>query len=289
MMACPSPEGVMEQETKYLAALQNAATYTIDGDTLTIRDAGGAMQVVATPAAAAAGLAGTAWTVVNYNNGNQAVVTLIIGSEITLNFGADGQVSGSAGCNRYTGPYQSEGGNLKVGELASSRMMCAAPEGVMEQEAKYMAALQKAATYSIEGSTLTIRDASGAMQVVATLAAASAGLAGTEWKAVNYNNGNQAVVGLITGSEITLNFGADGQVSGSAGCNRYTGSYQAEGETLKVGRLATTMMMCVAPEGVMEQEAKYLAALQNAATYSIEGSTLTIRDAGGAMQVVATR
>ena len=48
-------------------------------------------------------------------------------------------------------------------------------------------------------------------------------------------------------------------------------------------------MMCISPEGVMEQEAKYLAALQNAATYSIEGNTLTIRDAGGAMQVVATR
>jgi heat shock protein HslJ len=48
-------------------------------------------------------------------------------------------------------------------------------------------------------------------------------------------------------------------------------------------------MMCVAPEGVMEQETRYLTALQNAATYSIDGGTLTIRDAGGAMQVVATR
>jgi hypothetical protein len=28
--------------------------------------------------------------------------------------------------------------------------------------------------------------------------------------------------------------------------------------------------------------------LQNAATYEITGSTLTVRDAGGAMQVVAT-
>ena len=43
-----------------LAALENAATYTTDGTTLTIRDASGAMQVVATPAAASSGLGGTA-------------------------------------------------------------------------------------------------------------------------------------------------------------------------------------------------------------------------------------
>jgi len=39
----------------------------------------------------------------------------------------------------------------------------------------------------------------------------------------------------------------------------------------------------------MEQETKFLAALQNAATYKIEGNTLWIRDAGDAAQVIATR
>jgi heat shock protein HslJ len=47
--------------------------------------------------------------------------------------------------------------------------------------------------------------------------------------------------------------------------------------------------VCETPEGVMGQEAQFLAALQNSATFDISGSTLTIRDAGGAMQVVATR
>ena len=39
----------------------------------------------------------------------------------------------------------------------------------------------------------------------------------------------------------------------------------------------------------MEQETKFLAALQNAATYKIEGNMLWIRDAGDAAQVIATR
>jgi heat shock protein HslJ len=166
-------------------------------------------------------------------------------------------------------------------------MACDQPAGVMDQEQQYLAALQNAATYEIAGDTLTIRDANGAMQVVAK-ASAPAGLAGTSWKVMNYNNGKEAVVGLLTATEITLNFGADNQVSGNSGRNTYSGGYEVSGDALKVGPLASTMMACDQPAGVMDQEQQYLAALQNAATFEIAGDTLTIRDAGGAMQVVAT-
>ena len=40
-MACMDPEGVMEQESQYLASLQNAAVYTIRDDRLEIRDENG--------------------------------------------------------------------------------------------------------------------------------------------------------------------------------------------------------------------------------------------------------
>ena len=182
----------MEQEQQYLAALQNSATFEIAGDTLTIRDASGAMQVVA-KASTPAGLPGTSWQVVNYNNGKQAVVGLLTGTEINLNFGADGQVSGNSGCNTYSGGYQASGNALKVGPLASTMMACESPAGVMDQEQQYLAALQNAATYEIAGDTLTIRDASGAMQVVAK-AYIPAGLPGTLWEVTMYNNGKEAVV-----------------------------------------------------------------------------------------------
>jgi heat shock protein HslJ len=285
MMACDTPAGVMEQEQQYLAALQNAATYEIMGDTLTIRDAGGATQVVAkvnTPA----GLPGTAWKVTMYNNGREAVVGMIADSEITLNFGAEGQVSGNSGCNNYSGGYETSGDQLKIGPLASTRMFCDKPAGVMDQEQQYLAALQNAATYEIMGDTLTIRDAGGATQVVAKVNT-PAGLSGTAWEVTMYNNGKEAVVGLIADSKVTLNFSAEGQVNGNSGCNTYSGGYETSGDALKIGPLASTMMACAAPEGVMDQEQLYLAALQNAATYDISGSTLTIRDAGGATQVVA--
>jgi heat shock protein HslJ len=284
-MFCEKPAGVMEQEQQYLAALQNAATFEIAGDTLTIRDADGAMQVVAkvnTPAA----LSGTSWEVMMYNNGREAVVGLIADSTINLNFGADGQVSGNSGCNNYSGGYEASGNALKVGPLASTRMFCEKPDGVMDQEQQYLAALQNAATYEIAGDTLTIRDAGGATQVMAKVNT-PAGLSGTSWEVTMYNNGREAVVGMIADSKVTLNFGADGQVSGNSGCNNYSGGYEVSGNALKVGPLASTMMACDKPAGVMDQEQQYLAALQNAATYEIVGDTLTIRDAGGATQVLA--
>ena len=284
---CHKPDGVMVQEQQYVTALSSASTYEIAGDTLTIRDGSGAMQVVAKPNAPQ-GLAGTAWDVTGYNNGKQAVVSLLNGTAITLNFGADKQVNGSSGCNNYSGGFESTAATLKVGPLAATQKACTTPEGVMVQEQQYLTALQNSATYEVSGSTLTIRDSSGAMQVTATKRA-PATLAGTAWNVTNYNNAKQAVVGLAADTKITLNFGADKTVSGNAGCNTYNGGYESTDKTLKVGPLASTRMACEKPAGVMEQEALYLAALQNAATYDISGNTLTIRDASGAMQVVATR
>ncbi len=123
--------------------------------------------MVAKVAAPPPGLGGTKWDVVNLNNGKQAVVSVLEGPKLTLAFGADNRVGGNSGCNTFSGTYESGDGKLTIGPLASTMMACPEPAGVMEQEAQYLAALQKAATYEIAGDTLTIRDAEGAMQVVA--------------------------------------------------------------------------------------------------------------------------
>lgn len=284
---CHKPDGVMAQEQQYLTALQSADQFEIAGNTLTIRDHSGAMQVVATMVEPAS-LAGTAWDVTGYNNGKQAVVSVLLGTEITLNFGEDNQVSGSAGCNNYSGSFESTDTTVTVGALAATQRACVAPEGINEQEAQYLAALQNSATYEIAGDMLTIRDNSGAMQVTAAKREPVT-LTGADWNVTNYNNGKEAVVGLAADTKITLNFGTDGMVSGNSGCNTYSGGYTNTETTLQVEPLASTRMFCEKPAGVMDQEALYLLALQNAATYEISGNTLTIRDASGAMQVVAQR
>jgi heat shock protein HslJ len=62
--------------------------------------------------------------------------------EATLTFPGPGKAAGHGSCNRFFGPATISGNSMKLGPLASSRKACA--EAVMNQEAKYLEALQKA-------------------------------------------------------------------------------------------------------------------------------------------------
>ena len=90
---------------------------------------------------------------------------------------------------------------------------------------------------------------------------------------------------MLAGTKLTAAFGEDGVVRGSAGCNTYQAGYRAEGEGLTVGQALATMRACAGPEGVMEQEGRFLAALGTAATYRITGDRLVVRTAAGATAV----
>jgi heat shock protein HslJ len=204
-------------------------------------------------------------------------------NQYLIEFLADGSVAVQADCNRVAGTYTVKDNQLTITLGPSTLAAC--PPGSLGDE--FVKQLGNIGSYLFKGENLIleIKMDSGSMIFAPS---APAGLPGTSWKVTSYNNGKQAVVGLIAGSKVTLSFGADGQVSGNSGCNTYSGGYEASDKTLKIGPLASTMMACESPTGVMEQEQQYLAALQNAATFEIAGDTLTIRDAGGAMQVVAT-
>jgi heat shock protein HslJ len=67
-------------------------------------------------------------------------------------------------------------------------------------------------------------------------------------------------------TELTVDFAGD-RISGSGGCNRFTGSYQTSGDQLSISTLASTRKACEA--AVMNQEMKYLAALQGAQRYEV--------------------
>jgi heat shock protein HslJ len=68
---------------------------------------------------------------------------------------------------------------------------------------------------------------------------------------------------------------------GTAGCNRYSATCALDGERITVGPAAATRIYCGAPDGVMEQEAAFLAALGQAETVRFGEGTLTLIDAGG--------
>ena len=65
--------------------------------------------------------------------------------------------------------YQLVGQALTIGPAGATRKMCAAPQGIMEQEQAYLASLASVAGYRIQGAQLEWLDAEGA--VVATFEA----------------------------------------------------------------------------------------------------------------------
>jgi heat shock protein HslJ len=90
---------------------------------------------------------------------------------------------------------------------------------------------------------------------------------------------------LLPGTTITLGFTAD-EISGSAGCNHYGGSYKISGDSLNLGDLYATEMGCLEPAGILEQETAYLAALGLAARYQIDGHRLELLDEAGTQILV---
>ena len=72
----------------------------------------------------------------------------------------------------------------------------------------------------------------------------------------------------------------DGRLTGSTGCNRYTGPYSVEGETLQLGAVASTRMACVPPADAVERE--FLAALEQVARWRSDLDGLVLMDDGDA-------
>lgn len=225
-------------------------------------------------------LVGTRWVLESLAGPGGETVPALPDREVTAEF-SDGRLSGNGGCNNYFGGYTVDGANLSVGQVGSTMMACM-PEAIMQQESRYFANLQAAATYTITDGRLMISNAAG--DVILTLAATEPiSLTGTPWKATGYNNGRQAVVSILSGTTITAEFAEDGKLAGSAGCNRYTADYTTEDAAITIGPSASTRKFCAEPEGIMDQEAAYLAALPTAATYRINGNRLELRTAEGSL------
>jgi len=222
-------------------------------------------------------LDGTSWALKTYDVSGTATA-VPAGTRIDAMF-AGGKVSGFSGCNVYNAPVTISGATIKVGTAATTTMACDPDKTALEQA--YLGNLGKAATFTATSDTLTMFDGAGKSILVYSAAAANP-LEGS-WDVTGYNNGKQAVVGPVDGSTLTAIFTAD-QVSGSAGCNTYSGSYTIDGTSLKIGPLASTMKAC-ADQAVNDQEQQFLAALQASTTFSQSGNVLTLKAAGGENQV----
>ncbi len=104
-------------------------------------------------------LAGTSWTFVSIGG-----VAVARDRPTSLAF-EDAKLSGSAGCNRFSGSYDSKGGTLTAGPLMATEMAC--PGAGMTQENAFFALMQGPVRLSFPADgTLILTGAEGRTAVL---------------------------------------------------------------------------------------------------------------------------
>ena len=106
------------------------------------------------------------------------------------------------------------------------------------------------------------------------------GLTTGRWVLQSYSTRGSLNIPL-PGTEITARFGADGSLSGSAGCNNYNGGFMAYDQTLRISKISSSQVLCAEPAGVMEQEGDFLTLLKQAAKMKISAGQLDVFDSSG--------
>jgi heat shock protein HslJ len=217
---------------------------------------------------------GPALTDITWNLTSLAGDALVAGTAITARFEGSA-VGGSSGCNSYAGSYTATGTSLTI-DSPFTVTLAACEAAIMDQEQTYLAALDSAQSFAIDGTILTIVTEAGDLVFTSETVPLSAAqqLTGATWQLT-------ALAGeaLVAGTEITAQFDA-GEVGGSSGCNLYGGSYTAEGTSIDFPTpFVSTEMACEA--SIMGQEQTYLAALTAAQSFTIDGETLTIVTGNG--------
>lgn len=131
-----------------------------DAVSMTLRAVGGGQPGATTPppAPAAGELEGTSWSVVELYGTAVTTAASAPGREPYLEFGANGRLAGSDGCNRVMSSYAVEGNRITFGPVAGTRMACPGTEEVVN---RFHAALKGTGHWDIRDGRLEFFGATG--------------------------------------------------------------------------------------------------------------------------------
>ncbi len=104
-----------------------------------------------------------------------------------------------------------------------------------------------------------------------------------EWKLVSYGDAKNPTLALPD-VDTLFAFGADGQLSGSVGCNAFGAGYKVNGAEITFESALSTMKFC---EGVMDQEGAVLKILsEKTLNFELNGKQLTLTSPDGSSVIV---
>ncbi|RJF73417.1 META domain-containing protein [Deinococcus cavernae] len=244
------PDHALSLEADFLNLLQSARRFEIRGQTLTLYSEGkrfmnfqgstGGKSVTDNPPPSAS-LQGD-WQLTTLLHRGQPV-KLSEKAAFTIGDTAAGlELRGNAGCNQLFGKVVVQGRTLSVSALGMTMMLCqdmAAETAVVD-----ILGIPVAVTWN--GDTVTWRNSRGEL----TLTRAGRPEAALRKVGEKDVQGRTFTLKTVAGQPlgrtvkpVTVQFGA-GRVSGSDGCNSFSGSAEWRGGRVTVGALALTRMAC---------------------------------------------
>ncbi len=226
-------------------------------------------------------LAGTSWRLVQFQAADDFTIPADDKDRYTLTFSPEGHLSARIDCNRGSGTWTSDApGQLRIGPLAITRAMCPSTplnkrlprdfdfvrSYVLKDGHLFLSLQADGGIYEFEPNDTTSSSSSPS----------SASPENTNWQLIRL--GDKTITpDSQRGPGITLN-SAQHRITGSGGCNRITGSYTLEGDKLKFGQMASTMMACVSG---MDTERAFLDALAKTDSWKITSDKLELLDVSG--------
>ena len=101
-------------------------------------------------------LEGTSWGVVSIEG-----MAVVPGTMMTVQFGADGNMNGNTGCNQFLATYAGESAMIRFELTGASKKLCHEPNGVMDQESRFLAILGVVASFESSGDQLVFVNPDG--------------------------------------------------------------------------------------------------------------------------------
>ncbi|MFJ8073377.1 META domain-containing protein [Streptomyces sp. NPDC096176] len=162
-----------------------------------------------------------------------------------------GRAGGNYGCNHFGADVKIDGDTITVGPAEMTEMAC--EKQIQGFEDALRAAFTGKLKAKLTDGRLTLTTEKG--DSIALTSERSSPLTGTKWT-VNSLVSGETATSLPAGTEnkAHLTFGKDGSVSGSLGCNRFTSTAKVSGDSITLGRLASTRKLCQGPEMDLERE-----------------------------------
>lgn len=190
---------------------------------------------------------------------------------ISATFSENGEVYGSAGCNRYSAFYLRDGDRVVMGPAASTRMFCSKPEGIMAQEAAFLRALENTAAVRVRDGQIELLNPAGETALILVEADSFVSEPPLIRVWIVKSLGGEDT---LPDTEITITLTEDGKVFGRATVNNYFASWIEAGDLILFSGGGSTMM--AGPEEYMKQESDFLDLLKRVRRYEVQDNELIL-------------